>query len=236
MKKILIFTATYNEAENIKDFLLSVTNLYDTFDILIVDDNSPDKTWLIIEEFKLQSSKKITLIKRKEKEGLNTAHKLGFNFAVKNNYDYLITMDADLGHNPLEIPNFIKKLSDHPFVIGSRYMKGGKNEMIFFRKLLSYFGNKLIKFILNIRIDEFTSSYRGFNLKLLKNFDLNDVSLNGYSFFLGTINLLNKTNNKIIQIPIIFKDRIKGKSKIPKLEIFRTLKNLFLIKFDFIKK
>ena len=110
MKKILIFTATYNEAENIKDFLLSVTNLYDTFDILIVDDNSPDKTWLIIEEFKLQSSKKITLIKRKEKEGLNTAHKLGFNFAVKNNYDYLITMDADLGHNPLEIPNFIEKI------------------------------------------------------------------------------------------------------------------------------
>ena len=108
MKKILIFTATYNEAENIKDFLSRVTNLYDTFDILIVDDNSPDKTWLIIEEFKLQSSKKITLIKRKEKEGLNTAHKLGFNFAVKNNYDYLITMDADLGHNPLEIPNLLK--------------------------------------------------------------------------------------------------------------------------------
>ena len=115
-------------------------------------------------------------------------------------------------------------------------MRGGKNEMSFFRNLMSLFGNKLIKFLLKINIDEFTTSYRGFNLKLLKGFNMSEVSLEGYSFFMGTINLLHITGNKIIQIPIKFKDRTKGKSKIPKIEILRTLKNLFLIKFGIVKK
>ena len=102
--------------------------------------------------------------------------------------------------------------------------------------MLSFLGNKLIKFVLNINLDEFTTSYRGFNLRTLKDFNMNEVSLDGYSFFLGTINLLNKTNNNMIQIPITFKDRKKGKSKIPRLEIIRTLKNLLLIKLGIVKK
>ena len=134
------------------------------------------------------------------------------------------------------LPTFLEKLNEYEFVIGSRYMKGGSNQMGFFRNLLSFLGNKLIKLILGINIDEFTTSYRGFNLRLLKNFDLNEVSLNGYSFFMGTINLLNITGNKIEQIPITFQDRTRGKSKIPKNEILRTLVNLFLLKMKIIKK
>lgn len=234
--KILIFSATYNEAENIKTFLDKIFSNKIDLDVLIVDDNSPDKTWSFIEEYKNTKKKKIKLIKRSGKFGLNTAHKLGFEYAKKNQYDILITLDADLSHDPTAIPTFIEKLKNYPFVIGSRYVEGGKNEMSFSRYLLSYLGNKLIKFLLRIQIDEFTTSYRGFNLKLLKNFDLNDVSLNGYSFFMGTIHLLKITGNDMTQIPIKFKDREKGKSKIPKIEIFRTLINLFLIKLNFIKK
>ena len=236
MRKVLVFTATFNEVENIKFFLDKITTIKYNFDILIVDDNSPDNTWSIIEQYKSHSTKKINLIKRAKKEGLNTAHKLGFNYAKENNYDLFITLDADLSHDPMVIPELIKHLETNSFVIGSRYMPGGKNEMSFFRFILSFLGNKLIKFVLNIDLDEFTTSYRGFNLKTLKNFDMNEVSLEGYSFFLGTINLLQKTNNNMTQIPITFRDRKKGKSKIPRLEIIRTLKNLLLIKFDIIKK
>ena len=106
MKKILVFTATYNEAENISNFLDKVFSLREQLDILIIDDNSPDKTWQIIENFKSNDFKKIKLIKREKKDGLDTAHKLGFDYAKKNNYDILITMDADLSHDPLVIPNF----------------------------------------------------------------------------------------------------------------------------------
>ena len=234
--KILIFTATYNEAENIINFLDKIFSLKEELDILIVDDNSPDLTWSLIEKYKNTNQKKIELIKRPNKQGLNTAHKFAFTYAKEKKYDILITLDADLSHNPLIIPEFLEKLKYNPFVIGSRYIPGGKNEMRLRRYLLSFIGNKVIKLILNIDIDEFTSSYRGFNLKLLKNFDLNEVSLKGYSFFMGTINLLHITGNNIKQIPIKFSDRAKGKSKIPKIEIFRTLINLFLIKFNFIKR
>ena len=98
------------------------------------------------------------------------------------------------------------------------------------RYLLSFFGNKIIKFILGVNCDEFTSAYRGFNLNMLKNFDINKVSSKGYSFFMETVYLLHLTGNDIKQIPIRFKDREKGDSKIPKIELFRTLKNLFLLK------
>ena len=236
MAKILIFTATYNESENITDFLDKVFSLQETLDILIVDDNSPDQTGQLIENFKRSENKNLYLIKRPKKEGLNTAHKIAFEYAKKNDYEILITLDADLSHDPLIIPKFLKELKTNPFVIGSRYMRGGKNEMSFFRNVMSLFGNKLIKFLLNIQVDEFTTSYRGFNLKLLKGFNMSEVSLEGYSFFMGTINLLQNTGNKIVQIPIEFKDRTKGKSKIPKIEILRTLKNLFLIKIGIIKK
>lgn len=236
MDKVLIFTATYNESDNITDFLDKVFSLQENLDILIVDDNSPDRTGNLIENYKKSATKNLHLIKRLKKEGLNTAHKLAFEYAKKKNYEILITLDADLSHDPLIIPEFLRELKTNPFVIGSRYMRGGKNEMSFFRNLMSLFGNKLIKFLLKINVDEFTTSYRGFNLKLLKDFNMSEVSLEGYSFFMGTINLLKITGNKITQIPIKFKDRTKGKSKIPKIEILRTLKNLFLIKIGIVKK
>ena len=234
MTKNIVFTATYNECENIEDFLNKVFSLSEDLDVLIIDDNSPDLTWKLVQDYQTRQSK-IKLIKREKKEGLNTAHKLAYQYAKENNYEKLITLDADLSHDPLIIPLFLQKLNSNPFVIGSRYMPGGRNEMGLFRNILSYFGNKLIKFVLKIDIDEFTTSYRGFNLRLLNNFDMKNVTLKGYSFFMGTINLLKNTGNNIVQIPIVFKDRTKGESKIPKVEIFRTLKNLLLIKFGFIK-
>ena len=144
--------------------------------------------------------------------------------------EYLVTLDADFSHDPTKIPNFLDELKNKPFVIGSRYIKNGKNEMKLKRYLLSMLGNKIIKFVLGLDCDEFTSAYRGFNLNMLKNFDINKVSSKGYSFFMETVYLLYLTGNHIKQIPIRFKDRAKGDSKIPKIELFRTLKNLFFLK------
>jgi len=230
MNKNLVFTATYNEVDNISNFLdivLKIPNI----DILIVDDNSPDKTGDVIEQYQ-KNNKNLFLITRKGKEGLDSAHKIGFNFAKEKNYENLITIDADLSHDPKMIPQFLDALNDKPFIIGSRYMKGATNDMKFFRYTLSYVGNKVIKFVLNIDSDEFTSSFRGFALNKLNNFDINNVKTKGYSFFMATIHLINKLGYKINQIPLQFKDREEGVSKIPKIEIFRTLKNLLLLKIN----
>ena len=228
--KSLIFTATYNESENIDNYL-NILKKIKKIDILIIDDNSPDGTSKKIEDYQKKFGN-INLITRKNKEGLDTAHKIAFNYAIDHKYQNLITMDADLSHDPNIVPNFIQELEDHPFVIGSRYIKGGRNETKLTRFLLSIIGNKIIKLVLNINCEEFTTSYRAFNLKKLKNFNINKVKSRGYSFFMETIFLVNKSGYPIKQIPIIFADRTKGVSKIPKIETLRTLKNLFLIKMN----
>ena len=228
--KTLVFTATYNEAENIEKYLHAALAIKD-IDILIIDDNSPDGTSRIIENYQ-KKYKNLFFIKRQGKLGLDTAHKEGFNYAKDKGYQNLITMDADLSHNPEEIYSFIKELKINSFVIGSRYVANGRNEMKFSRYLLSFLGNKLIKLVFNINCSEYTTSFRGFNFNLLKNFDINNVNSKGYSFFMETVYQINKSGNNIMEIPIIFRDRKKGISKIPKIETLRTLKNLFLLKIN----
>ncbi len=234
-KKTLVFTATYNEFENIQNFITNVKDHNPEVDILIIDDNSPDKTYELIEDIKKKINN-IFLIKRSHKLGLDTAHKEAYDFALINKYDYLITMDADLSHDPKEISNFIKYLETHEFVIGSRYTEGGKCLMNSKRLIISKYGNLFIKSILNLNCNEFTTSYRGFNLLKLENFHLNLIKEKGYSFFMGTVYHICSKKFTYIEIPITFKDRQKGESKIPKIEIFRTLINLFKLKFKKLKQ
>jgi len=228
MSKTLIFTATFNEKENIIILIEKINNLQRDVDILVIDDNSPDQTGKILKDLE-KTSKNLQVIIREKKLGLDTAHKLAFNFSKENNYEKFITLDADLSHDPKEIPKIIDLLDTNSFVIGSRYIKGGNCEMTLPRLILSIIGNKIIKYVLNIKSNEFTTSFRGFNLNKLTNFNLDMVNSKGYSFFMETIYLLSKLGHNIYEIPIQFKNRTQGQSKIPKLEVLRTLKNLFII-------
>ena len=229
-KKILVFTATFNELDNIKELVSSIKKQPSDPDILIIDDNSPDGTSEEIK--KLQNSfKNLFLIKRSGKLGLDSAHKEAYEFALKNNYDLLITMDADLSHDPNELENFIKNLDEYPVVLGSRYISGGQCLMTGRRLIFSKYGNLIIKFVFQVDCSEFTTSYRGFNLKKLNNFHLNLIKTKGYSFFMGTVHEIFKQKFKVKEIPIIFKDRKKGHSKIPRIEMLRTLINIFVLKF-----
>ena len=231
MSKTLIFTATYNEKENIKKLIENLNQLKVNIDILVIDDNSPDKTWEILQRLE-KINQNLKVIIRNNKSGLDTAHKLAFEYAKNNSYEKFISMDADLSHDPNEIPKMIEILDESSFVIGSRYIEGGKCEMSSHRLMLSIIGNKLIKKILRLDCNEFTTSFRGFNLLKLKEFDLNIVKSKGYSFFMETIYRLNKHGVIINEIPIHFKNRRHGSSKIPGIEIFRTLKNLFKLYFE----
>jgi dolichol-phosphate mannosyltransferase len=224
-KKILIFTATYNEAENVDSLINAIKFNTPESDILIIDDNSPDGTFEIIKK-KQSLDKKIFLIIRNGKLGLDTAHKEAYEFALKNQYDYLITMDADNSHDPIEIKKILSNLEKYPFVIGSRYIKGGKCLMRGRRLIMSKYGNLLMKFLLRIDCNEYTTSFRGFNIKELKDFHLNKIKTKGYSFFMGTIAEIDRMNFQIKEIPIRFQYRLKVYSKIKKFEIIRKLKNL----------
>ena len=229
-KKILVFTATFNELDNIKNLVSSIKKQPSNPHILIIDDNSPDGTSEEIK--KLQNNfKNLFLIKRNNKLGLDSAHKEAYEFALKNNYDLLITMDADLSHDPNELSNFIRNLEKFPVVLGSRYIDGGQCLMKGRRLIFSKYGNLIIKLIFQLNCNEFTSSYRGFNLKKLNNFHLNLIKTKGYSFFMGTVHEIFKQKFKVKEIPIIFSDRKKGYSKIPRVEMLRTIINLLILRF-----
>jgi dolichol-phosphate mannosyltransferase len=140
-----------------------------------------------------------------------------------------------LSHDPKLIPFFLKKLKTNKFVIGSRYVKGGKCDMKLSRFIMSYLGSKFIKFILKINSNEFTTSFRGFRIEKMSNINFSKIKSKGYSFFMETIFLLNKSKIPITEIPIHFKDRTFGDSKIAKIEIFKTLFNLFRLKYKYTK-
>ena len=231
MNKTLIFIATYNEVENISKLLDGILSQKLEADIYIIDDNSPDKTSDVVKSY-CNKNPNILLKIRTGKLGLDTAHKEAYLFAKNKKYQKFISMDADLSHDPKELSKFILLLDNYPFVIGSRYMSGGKNKMTFFRLFLSYFGNQLIKRLLKLPNTEFTTAYRGFNIEKLGKFDLNVVVSKGYSFFMETIYRIHKLGFQIKEIPIIFENRAKGKSKIPKIETLRTLKNVFLLSIN----
>ena len=224
-KSILVFTATYNEAEMVKFYFDEIYKLNIVFDLLIIDDNSPDLTWKILKEYQ-KRFKNFKLIVREKKLGLDTAHKQAFNYARENDYDYLVTMDVD-SHEPKSILEIIKELElDYYFVIGSRYMKDGKCDYTGYRHFVSRYGNKFIKNILNINLDEFTTSFRGFNLEKIKDFDISKLKFKGYSFLMETVFRLNSQGYKIKQIPIHFIERKYGRSKIAKIELLRTFLNV----------
>jgi len=232
-KKILIFIATYNENQNISDLFYSIIKISPDYDVLIIDDNSTDGTKEILE--KLNSAHTcLTVIHRPRKMGVGSAHRAAMIYALKNEYEELVTMDADFSHSPNTIPLMLDQLKTSDFVIGSRYMKGGKSDYIGYRKWISLVANHVARIILGIKIHECTTSFRAFRVALFNSLNLSAIKSNGYSFFLECVNEINCINVEIAEVPIHFKDRFHGESKIPKTEIFRSiykLSNLFLSRF-----
>jgi len=226
--RILVVTATYNEIGNIKLLLENIWNVEPNTDILVIDDNSPDATGEYLKGYSLINSK-LCVIQRTHKLGLGTAHLIGFIYAIKNNYDFLITMDADLSHDPASIPTLLNSLKSSDFVVGSRYMKGGYCDYTGYRKYLSYLANLAARICLGIKLTEFTTSYRGFRVKKLAELNLACLNNRGYSFFMESIFILFKSNFLLSEVPITFKDRYSGSSKIPPFEIFNGLKKLFAL-------
>ena len=232
-KKILIFIATYNENLNISNLFQSIINISPDYNVLIIDDNSTDGTKEILE--KLNSAHTcLTVIHRPRKMGVGSAHRAAMIYALKNEYEELVTMDADFSHSPNTIPLMLDQLKTSDFVIGSRYMKGGKCDYTGYRKWISLVANHVARIILGIKIHECTTSFRAFRVALFNSLNLSAIKSNGYSFFLECVNEINCINVEIAEVPIHFKDRFHGESKIPKTEIFRSiykLSKLFLSRF-----
>ena len=222
INKILVFFATYNEADNIENLLRCTFEHLPDQELLVVDDNSPDGTGEMLDKF-AQTNKQVAVIHRPRKLGLGTAHKLAMQYAIKNQFDILITMDADFSHHPEYLPTLVDLMNDNDFVIGSRYVKGGGLSYGIFRRTLSITANILARYMLKIPLKECTTSYRGFQVSLLKKINLNLIRSEGYSFFIESIYIIHRLTDKITEFPIYFYDRQSGNSKISKIEIIKSV-------------
>jgi len=225
MKKYLVIIPTYNEAINIERLLkeiigLNIVNLH----VLVVDDNSPDGTGLIVRKNIKKYPNKIFILDRKKKEGLGRAYIAGFKWALQKGYQNIISMDADFSHDPKYLPDLIDKSNDYDVVIGSRYVKGGSIVGWQWHRYLNSWGaNFMTRLLLGLKQRDVTAGFKCYSRNFLESLDLDKIISNGYAFQVEMVNLAHDLNCNIIEVPITFIDRRAGESKISG-ELKRSIK------------
>ena len=222
MSKALVIIPTYDEADNIQRVIPDVLRQSEGIDVLVVDDNSPDGTAQLVKEM-MRSNPRIHLIERESKMGLGTAYVRGFRFAIQNSYGYVFEMDADLSHDPTELPNFLNKTRESDLIIGSRYIHGVRvlNWPIQ-RLLLSYFANVYTRIVTGLPLKDATGGFKCYKRAVLEAIDLDRVKSNGYAFQIEMSFRAWKKGFRLQEIPIIFADRRSGSSKMSKHIIYEA--------------
>ena len=213
--KTLIIIPTYNERQNIEPLFETIFTVSNDVHILVVDDNSPDKTYELVAE--LQQSRymdKVFLIRRAGKLGLGTAYVAGFKWALSHGYDYIMEMDADFSHDPVYINDFLREIKNADLVIGSRYVPGGGVvNWDVGRKLISRGGSLYSRTILGLPLHDITGGYKCFRREVLESINLDSIKSNGYSFQVEMNYRTYLKGFRIKEVPIIFEDRRVGQSK-----------------------
>lgn len=225
---VLVFAATFNERENVRRLCEIVLGLDCAPELLIVDDGSPDGTGVILDEI-AAGEPRLIVVHRPRKMGLGTAHKIGMLHAIRQGYDVLVTMDADLSHDPRDIPRLLAALHDRDFVIGSRYVVGGSSDLTGYRMAVSRLANVSSRLLLGIPLREFTTSFRAFRAPLLARINVGRIRAQGYSFFLESVFRMHRHGFRMAETPIHFAHRISGESKIPRLEIVNGMTKLLYL-------
>ncbi len=203
---------TYNESGNIERLITEILAQGDDVGVVVVDDDSPDGTWKIVEEYSKRDSR-VHLLRRIGRRGRGTAGIEGFQYAVKQGVEFVIEMDADFSHNPSYISGFLKEMGDCDLLIGSRMVKGGgETGRGPLRQWITKAANLYIRLILGLPYKDSTSGYRVFRREVLEAVDLNDIMSTGPSIVQEVLYKAHKKGFRIKELPIIFEDRTVGQS------------------------
>ena len=212
----LVIIPTYNELENISDMVHTVMNLEGNFELLIIDDGSPDGTGAIVRSLQSTFQNRLHLMERKGKLGLGTAYIAGFQWALEKGYDFIFEMDCDFSHDPKDLIRLYEAVQDrtHDLAIGSRYITGvNVVNWPMGRVLMSYFASVYVKFITGLPIKDATAGFKCYHRSVLEGIRLDEIKFIGYAFQIEMKFTTWKLGFKIKEVPIIFTDRTKGTSK-----------------------
>lgn len=216
MSNALVIIPTYNEIENIEAILRAVFSQAHAFHVLVVDDSSPDQTAQKVKNLQNEFPDQLFLLERSKKEGLGRAYIAGFNWALEKSYSYIFEMDADFSHNPNDLIKLYEACANQgaDVAVGSRYVKGiTVVNWPFSRILLSYGASRYVRFITGMNVKDSTAGFICYKRKVLETINLNKIRFVGYAFQIEMKFKAHKKGFQIVEIPVIFKDRIKGKSK-----------------------
>ncbi len=217
MSKAVVIIPTYNEIENAENIIRAVMNIpHPLFDVLIVDDNSPDGTADVVKSLQNEFSGRLHLLSRSEKNGLGRAYLAGFAWALERDYDYVIEMDADFSHNPADLPRLYEacRTDGADVAVGSRYVCGvNVVNWPMKRVLMSYFASKYVRMVTGIPVNDTTEGFVCYHRRVLETLGLGNIQFVGYAFQIEMKFKAWKYGFDITEVPIIFTDRTAGTSK-----------------------
>lgn len=213
-KKIVIIP-TYNEKENIDNIIRKVFSLEGGYDILVIDDGSPDGTAVIVKRLQKEFPERLFLIERSGKQGLGTAYITGFKWSLEHGYDYTFEMDADFSHSPDDLPRLYQACKDGAdLAIGSRYCDGiSVINWPIGRIIMSYYASVYVRTVLGMKVFDCTAGFKCYSNRVLKTIDLDAIEMKGYGFQIEMKYTTYKLGFKITEVPIIFVNRKAGTSK-----------------------
>lgn len=212
----IVIIPTYNEKENIENIIRAVFSLEKNFDILVIEDNSPDGTAQIVGRLMKEFPERLHMIERKGKLGLGTAYITGFKWGLENGYEYIFEMDADFSHNPADLPRLYRACSEEgaDLAIGSRYITGvNVVNWPMGRVLMSYYASKYVRMVTGIPVRDTTAGFKCYRRKVLETIDLDNIHFKGYAFQIEMKFTTYKFGFKIKEVPVIFINRELGTSK-----------------------
>lgn len=234
MSDKIVIIPTYKEKENIEKMLRKVMSLPTPYEVLVVDDNSPDGTADIVKDLIREYPNRIHILERKAKDGLGRAYIAGFNWAIKAGYSYIFEMDADFSHNPDDLDLLYEACKEGAdMAIGSRYVKGvNVVNWPMGRVLMSYFASVYVRFITGLKIQDTTAGFVCYKKEVLSSIPLNKVRFKGYAFQIEMKFTAWKYGFKLAEIPIIFTDRSEGESKMSRGIFKEALMGVIQIKIN----
>jgi dolichol-phosphate mannosyltransferase len=233
LSRALVIVPTYNEVENLASLVEAVLAQPADLSLLVVDDDSPDGTGEVADELAMANPGKVSVLHRPDKNGIGPAYVAGFRQALQSDVELIVTMDADLSHDPHDLPRMLQAAASADVVIGSRYVEGGSTAgWPLHRRLISKGGGTYARFVLGVPIHDLTSGYKVYHREVIEQFDFDHIRSDGYGFQIETVFRAIKYGFRVVEIPIEFHDRTRGKSKLSRRFVLEAAPMVWKLRFE----
>ena len=232
-QRIVVVIPTYNERENIRWLVPEVVAASPSISVLIVDDNSPDGTGQVADQLAAANPGRVEVLHRQTKSGIGPAYIAGFQRALTKNPDFIAQMDADHSHLPTDLVRLIDAAKNADLVLGSRYVEGGATRgWPLHRRLMSRFGGRYASLVLGVPIKDMTGGFKVYNTATLAALDIASLQSDGYVFQIETTFRAIKQGFRVVEVPIIFVDRVAGKSKLSRGIVIEAMFTVWKLRFS----